>query len=369
MSSQRKSDRIFLLLTGLLVFVGLIIFTSASMGLLAKDGPTYSSIILNQLIFGLALGGLALFGASRIPYPFWKKLALPIFITAAILNLLIFIPQIGLEYGGARRWIGIFGLSFQPSETLKIAFVIFFSAWLTAAKSGIETFKRGALPLLILFLITGGLLLLQKDTDTYAVVIVAGLAMFISAGGKWRHAGLIILIALTAFATVVALRPYVLGRVLTFLDPSRDPLGAGYQIQQSLIAVGSGQIFGRGFGQSIQKFNYLPEPMGDSIFAVAAEEFGFLGATILILLFVFYALRGMRIAGRAPDTFSKSLTTGIVALVIGQSFLNISAMLGVLPLSGTPLLFVSQGGTALLFVLFESGIILNISKFSRLKSA
>jgi cell division protein FtsW len=149
------------------------------------------------------------------------------------------------------------------------------------------------------------------------------------------------------------------------MDPSQDPLGAGYQIQQSLIAIGSGGFFGRGFGQSIQKFNFLPEPIGDSIFAVAGEEFGFIGGMTLISLFVFFALRGYKIASKIPDSFGMYLTVGLVTLIISQAFINMGSMLSILPLTGIPLTFVSHGGSAMLFALFEAGIILNISKTQR----
>ena len=152
---------------------------------------------------------------------------------------------------------------------------------------------------------------------------------------------------------------------MTFINPLSDVLGSGWQIKQSLIAIGSGEWFGRGFGQSVQKFQYLPEPIGDSIFAVAAEEFGFIGSVLLITLFLFLAFRGFKIAAKAPDSFSGLLTVGIVILIVSQSFINIGSMLGVMPLTGLPLLFVSHGGSALLFVLAEIGIILNISKFRK----
>ncbi len=363
--ASRSIDRTFLIMTAFLVLFGTFIFVSASMGLLTREGPNYSSIIFNQFVFGLLLGGVFLFATLRIPYGFWKKQALTIFISAIVLNLLVFVPHVGAMHGGARRWIEIFGMSFQPSEALKIGFVIFFAAWLSAAKSKVATFKQGTLPLLILFAVVGCILLGQRDTDTYGVIIVTGLAMFVSSGGKGKHVAAIILTGLIALGAVVALRPYVLERVLTFINPARDPLGSGYQIQQSLIAIGSGRLFGRGFGQSIQKFNYLPEPMGDSIFAVAAEEFGFIGSALLVVFFVLFSLRGLKIAGRAPDLFSRNLVIGIIMLIITQSFLNIGAMVGVLPLSGTPLLFISQGGTALLFALAEVGIVLNVSKYTK----
>jgi cell division protein FtsW len=189
--------------------------------------------------------------------------------------------------------------------------------------------------------------------------------MFIAAGGKWRYIFLLFTIATIGIITLAFVRPYLMARFMTFLDPSRDALGAGYQIQQSMIAIGSGGVMGRGFGQSIQKFNFLPEPIGDSIFAVAGEEFGFIGASALIILFVFFALRGLKVASRIPDTFGMLVIVGIITLIITQSYINIGSMLGVLPLTGVPLIFVSHGGTAMLFALAEVGIILNISKSQR----
>ena len=156
-------------------------------------------------------------------------------------------------------------------------------------------------------------------------------------------------------------------RILTFLNPSSDPLGNGYQIQQSLIAIGSGHIFGRGFGQSVQKFDYLPEPMGDSIFAVFAEEFGFMGALLLLSLFIFFAFRGLKIATHSPDQFGGLLVVGIVILIVSQSFINIGSLIGIFPLTGLPLLFISHGGTALFFALVGVGIVLNVSRYAKLK--
>jgi len=195
------------------------------------------------------------------------------------------------------------------------------------------------------------------------VIAAAGLAMFVASGGRWRDVFVAAVIGAGIISIVAFTRPYVMDRILTFIDPGRDPLGAGYQIQQSLIAIGSGQLTGRGFGQSIQKFNFLPEPVGDSIFAVAAEEFGFLGTILVLFLFCFFATRGLKIARQAPTQFSRLLVVGIVILIMVQAFINMGAMLGLLPISGIPLPFISHGGTALLFTLASVGIIINISRF------
>jgi len=190
--------------------------------------------------------------------------------------------------------------------------------------------------------------------------------MYMCAGGKWKHLALLVCAGIIGLVLLAFTRPYVMSRIETFWNPTEASAAAGYQIRQSLIAIGSGGIAGRGFGQSIQKFNYLPEPVGDSIFAVAAEEFGFIGSVALIGLFIFFAMRTLKVASRSSHPFGTLLSVGIITYIIVQSFVNIGAMEGVLPLSGIPLLFVSQGGTALLFVLAESGILLNISRYARI---
>ncbi len=360
-----KADKPFLLSVILLMVAGLTIFSSASLGLLARNGPSFTSVFLNHIIFGFVLGTIAMIITSKIPYRFWRKNALYIYIGSLFFTLLVFVPHLGFAHGGAHRWILIGSFSFQPSEFLKIGFLVYTAAWFSGMKDKVENFRYGMLPFLIISAITGAVMLAQPDTTTFMVMFFAGLVMLISAGDKLRHVALLFLAGVVAIGVLAIFRPYVMQRITTFMNPADDPQGSGYQIQQSLIAIGSGRITGRGFGQSIQKFNFLPEPIGDSIFAVASEEFGFIGAVSLIFLIVFFTMRGLKIAARSKDSFGGLLTIGIVILITAQSFINIGAMLAVLPLSGLPLIFVSQGGSALLFALAEVGIILNISKGSR----
>ena len=355
----------FLGVTALLVVVGFFIFSSASLGVLAENEAKFSSVAFNQTFFGIFLGSIACLLFSKIDYHLWKKYAYLIFFISIALTLLVFAPGIGISHGGANRWIDLKFISFQPSELLKIGFVIYLAAWISKAKDKIKTSNHGLLPFLIMLGLVGAILLSQPDTDTYAVVLFAGLAMFLVGGGKWSHIIGVIAITLIGLGAVAYARPYVKERLVTFLDPSSNYLTSGYQIQQSLIAIGSGQITGKGFGKSIQKFSYLPEPIGDSIFAVAAEEFGFIGASFIIVIFVFFAFKGLRIAARAPDIFGGLLSLGIVILIVSQMFINVGGMLGLLPLTGIPLPFISHGGTALFITLVEAGIILNISKHSK----
>lgn len=355
-------DKKLFIITATLVVVGYVIFSSASLGLLAREGASFEDTALKQAVIGIVGGGLALLILSNINYGFWRKSSLYFLCGALFLNLLIFIPGLTFTHGGATRWLDFGLFSFQPSELLKLAAILYYAAWLSSGpKQKQGTYSYGLLPLFIMIGLTAGVLLLQHDTDP---IIVATLAiMFFAAGGKIRHLALVALLGAIALAGLVAMRPYILSRINVFIDPSSDALGAGYQIQQSLIAVGTGGIFGRGFGQSIQKFNFLPEPTTDSIFAVAAEEFGFVGGIVLITLFLLLALRTLKIAAGAKDPFGCYVTIGFTMLMIGQSFMNIGAMLGILPLTGVPLMFVSQGGTAMLVGLAEIGIILNISRY------
>lgn len=364
MTKEPKIDKVFLTSIILLTVAGFFIFTSASLGLLARDGASFQSVALNQSI-GLIIGMIAFFAMSRIHYKNLRKYAFYILLGALLLNLLLFIPAFSFNHGGASRWIDLGFVTFQPSEFLKIAFIIYFAAWLSSLKEKVGNLKFGIMPYVIITGILGALLLAQSDTDTFVVIAGTGMVMLLVAGARIRHILFLGVIMAGLLLLVVYFRPYVKQRVMTFISGASDPRGAGYQIQQSLIAIGSGRIAGRGFGQSVQKFNYLPEPIGDSIFAVQAEEFGFIGSIILIGLFLLFFIRSIKIAVNSSDSFGGLTALGIAILIIVESFMNISSMLGIIPLSGMPLLFVSHGGTALIITLGAAGIIANISKYKK----
>lgn len=362
MKSKIKIDIPFFVSVLILVVAGFLIFSSASLGLLSKQATKYLNVAFNQTFFGLFLGSLACAITTNFDYREYRKYAMVIFILSVIVTLLVFVPYISLTHGGATRWIEIAGLSFQPSEFLKIGYIIFLAAWFTKVKDRVKTIKFGLVPFVLLTGVSGLILLAQPDTDTFMIIVFSGIAIFLTAGGKWSHVLLLSILGIIGLTFIAFTRPYVMNRITTFLHPETNSLGSGYQIQQSLIAVGSGGMFGRGFGQSIQKFNVLPEPIGDSIFAVAGEEFGFVGSVLIVLIFIFFAVRGLKIAGQIPDNFGRLVVVGIVILIISQAYVNMGAMVGILPLSGITLPFVSHGGTALFMTLIEVGIILNISK-------
>ena len=351
----------------ILVVAGYLIFASASLGLLSSKTDQYSSVAFNQTFFGLFLGSILCLITSQINYKIYQKFSLFLFISSIVATLLVFAPVIGSAHGGAARWVDLKFLSFEPSEFLKMGFILFLSAWLAKVKDKAKTFKYGFLPFVILVAIVGAILLKQPDTDTFLIIVFSGLAIFLVAGGSWKYFFISAVVGVILIAGLAFTKPYVMARINTFINPSDNALGSGYQIQQSLIAIGSGGISGRGFGQSIQKFSVLPEPIGDSIFAVSGEEFGFIGEVCIVMIFIFFAFRGLKIADRVPDIFGRLTVVGIVILIVSQAFVNMGAMVGVLPLSGITLPFISHGGTALFMTLGEVGIILNISKNQRHK--
>jgi cell division protein FtsW len=362
----KKVDKIFLISFFALLIMGLTVFISASLGIYARDNAKFTSIIFSQIFFGLFLGLIACFITSKINYKYWQKFSFYIFFLSIITALLVFIPGVGITHGGATRWIYIFGVSFQPLEFIKIGFIIYLATWIGEMKDRVQTFKYGLLPFMIMISVIGAILLKQPDTDSFIIIFIVGISMYLIGGGRWRHIFSIIIIGLIGVSALFFVRPYLLARLTTFLNPAQNALTSGYQIQQSLIAVGSGEIFGRGLGQSVQKFKFLPESIGDAIFPIAAEEFGFIGSVFIIFLFIFFISRGLKIGKLAPNVFSRLLVTGIVILITIQSFINIAAMIGVLPLSGSPLIFFSQGGTALFFTLAEIGMVINVSKFRKI---
>jgi cell division protein FtsW len=363
---KKNPNKIFFIAAGILVLAGFFILASASMGLLTREGTSFYKVLLQQFFFGIVVGGVLFLIASKIHYKNLKKFALHIFILSFLLTALVFVRGIGFEHGGSKRWIKIGLIFFQPSEILKFGFIIYLSAWIASRKSKIESFKSGFLPFLIIIALVGLLLILEPDIGTLGVIALSGLLLFFLGGGRFTQLAALILLGLGILYVLILLEPYRMNRIITFLDPSFDQTGIGYQLKQSLIAIGSGGIFGRGFGMSIQKFNYLPEPIGDSIFAVFGEEFGFVGSVFLVSLFLFFIYKGFSLALRAPDDFSRLLGAGIVILIAVGSFINIASMVGILPLTGIPLVFISKGGSAMAITLAELGVLFNISKHSKL---
>lgn len=363
---RELGDRVFFVLVLSATLAGFAIFSSATLGLLARESSSVAKDILLQAGLGLGLGFIALFSARAISLSTVRRMAPYLYALTLLLTALVFIPGIGLHANGATRWIDLRFTTFQPAEFLKIGFVLALAWWFAPRAKRLADPRVGLIPFLALLALPAALLLAQPNTSTMLLLLIIGAVMYFVAGAPLRDFGILAILLLLALGAVALVRPYVLERVQTFLHPAANSLSSGYQIQQSLIAIGSGGIFGRGFGQSVEKFNYLPEPDGDSVFAVFAEETGFIGAALLLALFLGLVSRGIVIAGDSRELFGGLMAFGLSFLIILQTFINICAMLGIIPLTGLPLPFVSHGGTALLAVLLACGLILNVAAHRRI---
>ncbi len=355
---------------GVIIVFGLVMLSSASsvQGFEKFGDPNY--FVKHQILYGIFIGLPALWVMSRVDYHVWKKYAFPLMVAAIVALLLVLVPGIGLELLGAKRWINIGGIVFQPSEMIKIVFLIYLGVWLEAREKDIHDFSTGFMPFMIMvsflvIMIAG----FQRDLGTMVVIGVIAVTAYYVAGAPWKHLGIIAALGTAGMIFFVKIIPlfipsfsYRASRLTVFLNPELDPLGIGYHINQALLAIGSGGLLGQGLGQSRQKFNYLPEVTNDSIFAVIAEEMGFIITAGLVALFIWFMIQGYKIAKNAPDTFGKVIATGITTWIIFQAAVNIMAMLSLVPLTGIPLPFVSYGSTSLITLLASTGILINISR-------
>jgi cell division protein FtsW len=351
---------LFFLLLGLVVF-GIAMLASASWPLGFDKFHDGYYFLKHQVIFGLVPGLIGAFIVYKIPYESYRTYAQYMLVVSVVLLILVFIPGIGSEFGTSKSWITIGGFSLQPSELVKLTFLIYLSAWMEK-RSGkdLRDISTGLIPFVTVLGVIMGLLILQPDTGSMAIIVAMSVAVYFVAGAPLRY--FFVFGGLGAALFTLLLRSkYRADRILTFLHPEQDPQGVGYHINQALLAVGSGGFWGRGYGHSLQKFQYLPEVAGDSIFAVLAEEFGFVLTLGFLAFYVAFLLRGLKVAEEAPDPFAKYLATGIVTWFGIQAFVNIGAMVGILPITGVPLPFVSYGGTSLAVCLIAAGVLLNIS--------
>jgi len=355
-------DRGLLLATFLLLGIGLIMVGSAGVAygdVRFDDGYFF----FKRQLIGVSLGLFLLFLFQHIPYTFWRRFAIPIFFGGIVLLVLVLIPGVGTTASGASRWIALGPVSFQPSEVVKLGLIIYFAAFFSGKGERRHTdFLEGAAPFTVLLGLISFLLLKQPDAGTLGIMFLISFSIFFASGAKLSHLAVLVGAGMLGLAGLIAAAPYRMKRLLVFLDPGHDPSGAGYQMKQALIALGSGGAVGLGLGHGRQKFLYLPEPMTDSIFAVIGEELGFVGCMAVIGIFVFFAFRGLRIAKDASDDYGRLLAVGIVSWIVFQAFVNIFAISGLIPLTGIPLPLISYGGTSVAVMLAAVGILLNISK-------
>ena len=364
---KNSPDYFLLIMVGILIILGIIIITSVSASVLPED-PTF--YLFRHLTRGVIPGLLLGFAAFKIPLHFLKKYSVILLLLNLFLVALVFLPKIGLTFGGASRWINLGIVTFQPSELLKLTFILYLAAWLAtrAAKTKTdfalkEISQWSASTLLAFLVIMGAIVLLlayQPDVSTLVLIATCAFLMYFSAGTPIKHTLLIIVLGIGGLFVLINTAPYRFERWMVFLNPDMDPMGLGYQIKQAIITVGSGGLWGMGPGMGIQRF--LPQSLTDSTFAIFAEQTGFVGSVIVLALFTLFFWRGCLIAKNSKNDFCKLTALGISFWIVFQAFIHIGVAIGTFPVTGIPLPFISYGGTATVVALIGVGILLNISK-------
>ncbi|WP_442603771.1 stage V sporulation protein E [Paenibacillus sp. KN14-4R] len=365
MGKARSAPDFWIIITTLLILViGVIMVYSASAVLAFHQYGDWYFYLKRQLLFAV-LGVVAMFITMNTDYWLWKKYAKIILLLCFALLVIVLIPGIGVIRGGARSWIGIGSFGIQPSEFAKMGIIIFLAKWLSEEQSRITEFTKGLLPPLGLVGLAFGLIMLQPDLGTGVVLVGTAVLMIFIVGARLRHLSYFAIAGVMGFIGLIIAAPYRLDRIVAFMDPWKYPLDEGYQIIQSLLAIGPGGLVGLGLGMSRQKYSYLPEPQTDFIFSIISEELGFIGGSFVLLLFMILVWRGMRVAITAPDTFGSLLAVGIVGMVAVQVIINIGVVIGMFPVTGITLPFISAGGSSLTLMLTSLGVLLNISRYSR----
>ena len=358
----KPADGTLALILALLMMCGLLTLFSATYYKAVDQGDALLEV--KKQLIGVGLGAFLMLLTSRIPYSFWQK---PRVVMLALtgsfaLLVLVLIPGIGVYVNGSRRWLNIAGLSFQPSELAKIASVMYLASTLSFRLKQVERLWTGILPLLVIPAAMFLLILQQPNLSTAGSIMIVAILMMLLAGAKWKHLSLMGVAGLAVGFAYAWVEPYRRERLLSFRNPFAQMSDEGYQLSQSLIAIGSGGLFGRGLGQGRQKFSSLPYPESDFIFAIIGEDFGLFGCCVVILLFVAFAVAGMRIALNCQDRYGCLLAAGITAMISVQAFINIGVVVGILPTTGLPLPFFSAGGTSISLLMAAVGILFNISR-------
>ncbi len=345
----------------ILLSIGLFVLTTTSApGALAKYGDSFY-YFKRQLLYGVIPGLILGFIAFKIPLEKFRHLIPYAFMANLLLLILLFLPYFGSILGGSRRWLTLGPISFQPTELLKVSFILYL-AHLAATFTKKSEYRRLFAVFTCLIVVIGVLMILQPDLSTFVVITTIGLAIYFCAGMPIGNIFLILTTAGLGFLLLMRFSSYRLARLLTFLNPDNAPLAGGYQIKQMLYAIGSGGLFGLGLGLSRQKFGFLPHSISDSIFAIIAEETGFLGVIIVIVLFTSLSWMILRLAFKYKDSFRQFIAVGVGVWIAAQSFIHIAANIGLIPLTGMPLPFISYGGSALASQLIGLGLLLNGSK-------
>jgi len=365
MSTGRKPVDFWLFMTVLILisFGTIMVFSASSAYSNLRYDNTY--YFLKSQLINVAAGFIAMIAAMNYDYRKLGKLS-PLMLAASILLLiLVAIPFIGLKINNARRWLDLGVTTMQPSEFAKLAVIMFYSHSLSKRREQLGSFTKGLLPYLVLMVVFAGLLMLEPHLSGTMVIMIVACVILFCAGAKLKHFFAMGVPVFATFTMAVIFVDYIRLRVTTFLDPMQDPQGEGYQIIQSLYAIGSGGLFGKGLGKSLQKFLYIPEPHNDFILSVLAEELGFVGVLAVLLLFIIFIWRGIKIAMNAADVFGSLVAIGITSLVAIQVIFNVAVVTASMPVTGMPLPFFSYGGTSLVFLMAGIGVLLNISRYAK----
>lgn len=361
---KNKKLEILLVISVLALSIfGLIMIYSASYIWAEYKFNDPYKFVKNQGLFFI-IGTILMFIISKIDYKIYYKKANIILITCFTLLILVLIPGVGTVRNGSKSWFGIGSFGIQPSEFAKLGLIIFVSKYLANNENSVKNIKRGVLPILGLTLFMFGIIMLQPDFGTGTIIVMSIIGLLFVGGVSIKFFLKIGLIGVLGVSGLIAIAPYRLARILSFLDPWKDPLGSGFQIIQSLYAIGPGGLFGLGFGNSVQKHFYLPEPQTDFIFSIISEEFGYLGILIIVTLFLTIILTCFNISRKCNNLFGKYLCFGITFQMSFQAILNLMVVVGLIPVTGVTLPFLSYGGSSLLITLCSIGVILNISRYT-----
>jgi cell division protein FtsW len=356
---KKKADVIIIAVCATLVVLGMAILASASSHLgEMKFGDAYY-FIKHQFLFGFGIGIASFLATMFAPLKFLKKASLFLLLLNVAGLVLVFTP-LGGGFGTSNRWIDIFGFNFQPSEMLKFTFIIYISSWLTSkGRDRKKNISEGLIPFMIICAIIGGLLLAQPSTSILVIIMASALVVYFVSGMKLSFLPIIIAIGGIALTLFIVFTPYRLQRILSYRDPNTDIRDSRYHLNQALITIGSGGITGVGYGKSTLKISSLPEPMGDSIFAVIAEEFGFIGAIFFISLYLVLVFAGFMGSLGIRSDFGKLILVGFSSIIGFQAFIHIASISGLIPMTGIPLPFISYGGTALVTFMAMAGLMVN----------
>jgi cell division protein FtsW len=360
---EHEPDKKLIYAFFVLIVFGLIMLASSS-AFLAYTKFENSYAFLQKQVIAVIIGLVLYYIASKTNYLKLRKNAIYFLIGSLLLLSLVFIPGLAAGHGSARSWIIVFGQSLQPAEFVKLSFLIYLAAWMEARYKMMRTLSQGLIPFGIILAIVSILMFLQPDLGTWSIIALSSMLVYFVGGANKKHIIFILIIGVLAVYSLVTYTDYEKDRFACLKDPSFDTQKECYQINQSLIAVGSGGMWGQGLTESRQKYSYLPEVSGDAIFPIISEEIGFIFSSFLILLYVYIFYRGWLIALKAKDIFGRLLAVGIVGWIFFQTFLNIGGMLNLIPMTGVPLPFISAGGSAMLAGLIAVGILVNISRYT-----